>query len=512
MAAAVRAALTAAGINTAAFVPADAADRTALTTRLTTLGRVRHPHLVAVTQVRQEPGAFNVVHARGEAADLTAVLAVRGHVAAGEAAAIGVNVAQAIAALHAAGLVHGPLEPIDIALRSGGEPALRPRPTAPPPEWTPAEDVRALARLVDGVLGSRSAPGTVPAALAGDPVLDPDGAMRGVLEAALGADPRRRPEAGTLAALIDDACEPVPLRLPDPATLAGAALADMLRTPASGQEVSTSRGRRRARTAAGRRRMPTGAVGATGATDPAGGTGARGGTGAPGGRGSRRSPRRTRRTRGVRLGVPSVAWRPALIVVGIGLYVGIISAAALGLYDAKPRNPGAVQAASATPTPIVRLEQPRPVRSGTPPSALTGPSPDAALDPVPDPVLDRGDPATAAVALTQRRLDALSSAPPDARAALDAVDVVGSPAYTADVALLAELAGTRPDGPTVVVVEHEVLDAAPDTATVRLAYVIGGHQQVAADGTRTAVPESAPQTAVLDLVWTDGGWRVTGVS
>lgn len=415
-------------------VPVDAVARDALTARLAALAAVRHPHLVSVLDVRTvRAGAIDVVLARGEAADLPAVLAVRGRLSPGEASAVGVNVAQALAALHAAGLVHGRLEPADVVLRSGGAPALRPRVTTPPEEWMPADDVRALARLVDVLLGSRAARGT------GDPVLDPEGALRNALAPALAADGRRRPEAGTLAALLDAACEPTEIRLPDPATLAAAALT-------------------------GGRRSVVGPVDEPGSLPRA------------------RRPVAPRPAR-PRRPVPRVA----VVVVGVGLAVGLMTGAALQMRPA-------AEAAEARGT------------SGPAAGLATTPSP----APTPDVVLDRSQPAQAAAALTQRRLDLLAGVAED----VSAVDVEGSPAHDADTALLAQLAkaGTRPVEPRATVTSTEVVAEDGTRLQVQVEYRVEAHTQRAADGTPTQVPPSPPQVSTLALLWTSQGWRVEGVA
>ncbi len=432
-------------------VPVDAVARDALTARLAALTAVRHPHLVSVLDAQTvRPGAVDVVLARGEAADLLAVLAVRGRLAPGEASAVGVNVAQALAALHAAGLVHGSVEPADVVLRGGGAPALRPRVTTPPEEWTPAEDVRALARLVDGLLGSRAAPGT------GDPVLDPEGALRNALAPALAADGRRRPEAGTLAALVDAACEPADLRLPDPATLAAAALT-------------------------GTRRSVVGPVEEPGA-------------------GSRPSarPRRPAETRPLRTRRPVP--RVALVIVGVGLAVGLMTGAALQL---RPGAEGAEAGASGPPAAEPTTSKPAPVASAAP---ATSPAP----EPTPDAVLDRSRAAEAAAALTQRRLDLLAGTAAD----VGTVDVAGSPAHDADFALLAQLAeaGTRPVDPRATVTSTEVVAEDGTRVRVRVEYAVEAHAQQAPDGTTTQVPASPPQVSTLALLWTSQGWRVEGVA
>ncbi|WP_148220723.1 hypothetical protein [Xylanimonas cellulosilytica] len=495
-------------------VPADAAARAALTARVTTLTGVRHPHLAAVVEVRtDDDGALGVVHQRGEAADLPAVLAVRGRLAPGEAAAVGVHVAQALAALHAAGLAHGPLEAPDVVLRPGGSPALRPRATVPPEEWTPAEDVRAAARLVDNLLGSRPLAGAPAGPLDGDPLADPDGALRGALAAALGADARRRPEAGTLAALIDAACEPTSVRLPDPATLAGAALAGLRRGQEAAAAGDPSTRRFRATRTAGARARRDGSTGArprTGRVQPT-----------------------TRRVRGWRgLGMRRAALRPALVVAGIGVTVGAMTGAALEFRDDLPWAGGGASVAASDGGETVAVSA-APSASAAPstsaaPSASAAPStsaaPSASAAPMgggedradadepgrADATLDRGRPEAAAVELTQRRLDVLAGESDD----LASVDVAGSPAHEADTALLAELrtSGTRPEQPRASVTGTTVVSVDDDAARVRIEYVVEAHEQVADDGTRTAVPASGRQTVTLELRWTDAGWRVATVA
>ena len=153
-----------------------------------------------------------------------------------------------------------------------------------------------------------------------------------------------------------------------------------------------------------------------------------------------------------------------------------------------------------------------------PPGGGAAPVADASGVPAPhatpspsDPILDPARPADAAAALTERRLDLLAAEDPD----IAAVDLPGSPAYDADLALLAQFrdAGVRPVEPRATVTAVvETPGPDPERTTVRVEYVVEAHDQVAADGTRTEVPASGPHTATLDLEWTDDGWRVTAVA
>lgn len=472
-------------------VPADAAARDALTARLAALTDVRHAHLVAVLDVRTvRPGAVDVDLARGEAADLPAVLAVRGRLSPGEAGAVGINIAQALAALHAAGLVHGPVEPGDVVLRSGGAPALRPRVTTPPEEWTPAEDVRAVARLVDMLLGSRSGARAAATGLDGDPVVDPDGALRTTLAPALAADGRRRPEAGTLAALIDGACEPCDVRLPDPATLAAAALTGA--------------------------RRPVVVPERHGGSGTGGGRGRRGGVGRPAHGGPQEDGGQRSTVRPARRPVPRVA----VVVAGVGLAVGVMTGAALQLRPGAAETRGGAMVASSharagseagasqgAASPAGPDAQPAARRArGGAPSASPAAKPASGAQ---DPVLDRSKPAEAGAALTQRRLDLLAGTVTD----VGSVDAAGSPALDADAALLARLqeAGTRPVDPHASVTSAAVVSEEATTAQIRVEYVVEAHAQRAADGATTQVSASAPAVSVLSLLWTSQGWRVEGV-
>ncbi|GAB2474325.1 hypothetical protein GCM10007967_32150 [Xylanimonas ulmi] len=485
-------------------VPADAAARAALTARVTALTGVRHAHLVAVLGAgTTRPGVLDVVYARGEAADLPTVLAVRGRLTPAEAAAVGVNLAQALAALHAAGLSHGPIEPCDVVLRAGGAPALRPRTVAPPEEWTTAQDVRSLARLVDGLLGSRPVTPGPGSPFDGDRVVDPDGALRAALGPALGADPRARPEAGTLAALVDAACEPKDLRLPDPATLAGAALAGTRRAaPTSGPAPRPVRRPRDARpgrqAASGSRRVVGGPPTHDGNTRPQPDSPRRGGGPGRAGRERRRwAPRWPDRA----------ALRPAAVVVSVGLTVGLMTGAGLTWRDHGAR----AMAGGPTATPSA---PPPDAPSQTPEAAPTSGSLASAPQPLRastvDPTLDRDRPGDAATVLTQRRLDLIAGAAGD----LTAVNVVGSAAERADSELLAQFAAqhVRPEGPRATVRAVDVVAEDGSTAHVRIEYVIEAHAWVAADGTRTTVAASPRRISTLSLRWTSDGWRVEGVA
>jgi len=118
-------------------------------------------------------------------------------------------------------------------------------------------------------------------------------------------------------------------------------------------------------------------------------------------------------------------------------------------------------------------------------------------------------PADAAVALTERRVTLLRAGE---RAALQQVEVPGSPAHDADVRMLAALGEDRVEGLTVTVSEVETLDEGADEARVRVTSTTSAYARVAPDGSRRAGGPQATTTVVLVLRWTPNGWRVWDVT
>jgi hypothetical protein len=121
------------------------------------------------------------------------------------------------------------------------------------------------------------------------------------------------------------------------------------------------------------------------------------------------------------------------------------------------------------------------------------------------------DPVVAARRLTELRAAAIAAG--DA-GALASVEVIGSRAYTADAAILADLAarGLRIDGLSVEVTGIELVSAADAQARVAVTSATSGYRQLRPDGTiESTVPAGGPRTVVLVLDLTSGGLRVTDV-
>ncbi|WP_402464712.1 protein kinase family protein [Isoptericola aurantiacus] len=442
--------------DTVLAVPADAAARDALLERVRVIAELDHPRVEPVGAIVARPdGGLVVPRGSGTATDLPTVLAVRGRCDAAEAAGLAVDLSQALAVLHSSGLVHGELGPGDVVIDLAGRARLRPRLEVPGPQARETSDVHAVAALVDAVVAHPDDDATV--------------ALRAALAPALAADGRVRPEAGTLAAQVHDAVAPEPIRLPEPAALAAAALG-------GGRDAAA------ATTPSGRARHRP----------------ARGGGAAPGrsraeGRGR---PRRSagRRPLGGR-------WRAVLGATGVACGVGLL--VVLGLRVVAPDGPGAADGSVGSATSAVAADPPAAERS-------TAPGGQASAEDAPGPVQDLDDPEGAAAELTRRRVEVLVGGRP-----VDQVALAGSAAYRADAELVAGAAedGTQVVGAQVEVRSTRTVEGPRDgRAEVVVEYVVGAHRQVAADGTTASVPAGEPRTDRLRLAWTPDGWRVTDVA
>ncbi|MBL0888572.1 hypothetical protein [Myceligenerans indicum] len=438
-------------------VPAAGLARDLLVRRLDTLADIDHPSLVRLVTISPSGGdRIDVRLDRPDAADLPTVLASRGPFTAAEASCMVVSVAQALAALHAAGLVHGQVEPTDVLFTPEGVPMLRPR-LALPAESVgeePVADVPSLARLAQSVLRTgATGPDGRPAPLSGA-----DLALRGALVQACAADPRERPEAGTFAAQVYGVVLPERVHMPPPDELVEAARTGPISIigPAAGGRVV-------------RREDLVGQYSAS-------------------------APRRTRHGRSAVLAVAAAG-------VAFGLGAGALVSVPGLLPSGDPASePGSTSEEELDPKTPRTAEQ-----LGADLAAIA----------------DRGDPVKAAIELTRLRMLLLTGMPVE----VSDIDQAGSPAHAADIALLnriffwsqhvagaevdvteAEVVGTKPDGGG-----HLSKGVALDSVVVRVEYSISAHVQMGDSGP-VHVPESEPRSAMLQMSWTDEGWRVARVS
>ena len=166
------------------------------------LVRFRHEHAMPVLAAVRAGGSLALRLPPLPRLSLRTLLAGRPTLRAGEAVTLGLPLAQALAAGHGWGLVHGGLDPGDVLLESDGRPVLLGLGFAAiaGQAAAPVDDVHALALLLTRCLGDAEGPG-------GD-------AVRAALAPALVGHPAGRPGAQALAAALGASCSPVPLLLP----------------------------------------------------------------------------------------------------------------------------------------------------------------------------------------------------------------------------------------------------------------------------------------------------------
>ncbi|WP_232425347.1 protein kinase [Pseudofrankia inefficax] len=193
-------------------LPGDAARRRRAVAAARPLIELRHPHLVPVLAVSEvEDGLAVVMEQVPEAVSLRRLIGARGRLEPGEVVTIGLPVAQALTAAHAAGLVHGSLGPADILLEPNGRPQLAgvgvgalgiPPPGPPEPGLVAPVDVYDLADLLLDLMAQATGPDAAAVAVAVATALVPDLA--------------RRPSAAELASNLAHSARPAPVQMISP--------------------------------------------------------------------------------------------------------------------------------------------------------------------------------------------------------------------------------------------------------------------------------------------------------
>ena len=151
------------------------------------------PYVVRLREVVAHEGLLVLVTDAPSGGALDALVARRGALEPGEVVTVGVPLAEALAAAHDRGLVHGAVTASAVLFTADGMPLLAGL-GLEAPGATPQEDVAALAELCAGLL----APGSAPA-------------LEGVLARA--SDPYGGVGAAGLADLLRGTCPPEPVRL-----------------------------------------------------------------------------------------------------------------------------------------------------------------------------------------------------------------------------------------------------------------------------------------------------------
>lgn len=217
---------------------ADLAARDRLRREAAVLAGVEHPHVVRLRGVVGDGDALVLVLDLAPGGSLARLLATRRRLDPGEVVTLAVPLAQALAAVHAQGLVHGDVTPSNVLFAADGRPLLSDLGVARL-LGTPAGATHGTRGFLDPAVAAGAVPGpasdvhglaaTCLAALTGTAPYDdeghraptPDGThpgLRQVLEAALAPAPADRPTAGAFAAAMFDAMPPAPVRLDLPAS------------------------------------------------------------------------------------------------------------------------------------------------------------------------------------------------------------------------------------------------------------------------------------------------------
>jgi hypothetical protein len=221
---------------------ADLAARDRLRREAAVLAGVDHPHVVRLRSVHGDGDALVLVLDLAPGGSLARLLATRRRLTPGEVVTVAVPLAQALAAVHAQGLVHGDLTPANVLFAADGRPLLSDLGVSRLLGAVPG-DVGGTRGYLDPAVLAGAPPGpasdvhglaaTCLAALTGIPPYDEQGhrvelpagthpVLRAALELALAPHPADRPTAEALAVAVFDAAAAEPVRFdPTAATQLG---------------------------------------------------------------------------------------------------------------------------------------------------------------------------------------------------------------------------------------------------------------------------------------------------
>lgn len=424
------------------------------------LRALESPHVVRLREVADTAAGPVLVLDLAEGGSLAALLTRRGTLDPAEVVTVAAPLAQALAAVHDRGLVHGDVTPANVLFTGDGRPLLadlgvarltgRLEATAEyldpvvarGGDLSPAADVWALGAVchamlagapphegaaVDDVLAAARSGGRAPLGL-----LAPAAPRLLVeaVEAALHADPARRPDAAELASRLRRAHGVAPVRLAGPrASVAGPAIRPTHAVPRHAAQRAPSSGHR----------------------------------------------------------------LPRHVVVGVVAVVLLAGAAGTGWALGAGGQADRAAVLPATPTPVGS-------RDGTPPPPSAGP---------------RGSPddwPAVLGALDAERSAALAAADPTR---LEAVYAPGSPALAADAAAVRRLLDA---GQRAAVVRHTVrsvgeLARSDTSARLHVVDVLAPYEVLAADGSVVRrEPGRGERSFTVELARTAAGWRLVSLT
>jgi hypothetical protein len=461
---------------------ADLAARDRLRREAAVLAGVDHPHVVRLRSVHGDGDGLVLVLDLAAGGSLARLLATRRRLPPGEVVTIAVPLAQALAAVHAQGLVHGDVTPANVLFAADGRPLLSDLGVARLLGTRPGE-VGGTRGYLDPAVLAGTTPGpasdvhglaaTCLAALTGLPPYDeqgrrldpPDGThpgLRATLEAALAPDPADRPTAEALAVAVFDAAAAEPVRFDRRGVVPGEGL---VRRPVTGPVVAPPTHQVRA--------------GARAAEEPA----------------AAASRRR------LRWGspVPRLRGRGAVAVAcaGVALTLAAVTGIAWAGADEVPTAAGIGGRGSTSPS-----------QSATTPVQAPVPTPSA----VPNAVLPQAtDWSSTLGALDQARSAAFARGDP---AGLRAVYAPGAPALHRDQQVLARLiaVGLRAQGLCLTATSVATADRSPDRVRLAVTDVMPPYRLVDVGGAVVAErPGRGARSWTVVLARAGGRWLVYDV-
>jgi Protein kinase domain len=239
---------------------ADSASRERAHREVALLTAIDHPHVLPLLGVVDVPGALVLVLELAEGGSLDDLLAARGTLSPGEVVTACAPVAQALAELHAHGIVHGHVAPDSVLFSADGRPmlgklgtgvpdnAVEPSRIVPPEMQAgyppqPGSDVYGLAAVA-----VRALTGYVPNQALILPGIPP--ATQSALAQAMHPDPVRRPAANSMANALFVLADPEPVVFTTDAAASATIAPELARSePAVDDAVEAPRSRRSRRAA-----------------------------------------------------------------------------------------------------------------------------------------------------------------------------------------------------------------------------------------------------------------------
>ncbi|MET9020354.1 protein kinase [Actinopolymorpha sp. NPDC004070] len=489
------------------------------------LGMIDHPHLVRVHEALPLGDEVVLVLDHADGGSLDQLLHGRGRLDPGEVVTTAAPVAEALAAAHERGLLHGDVTPEAILYTAEGRPMLADvgvlalveggetlgthgytDPDGPPgPATTPAGDVYGLAAVCYTALsGVVPRPGQARPPLAEEVPDAPPGLVHAV-GAGLQPVAARRPTAAQFADLLYAACAPAPVRFPVGLVLTDADLAAMTGAAAASQAPPASKddgppaSPRAERIAA---EHPPASAGGFAVPDTPGG---------PGGPDELDLDDDERRPR-----VGLIAAVAAAVVLVAGAVVGGIAWAKRS--DNAP-SAGQTSAPRATPAPSAtgRPSDPSTAKSRTDPTAKGTPKPTARPSTSTSPKAPPGT--SGAEARWRKVLATLDSRRAQAYATNDPA-VLGRVYYPAGSELAADdrteidkcvRAGCHLEGLRFAVRTLHVDSERRDRAVLRVVDQLQEYSVVSDDGKRVPRPAGEAKHRRITLVRTGQGWLISRI-